>query len=170
MIGLPELSGSPIRVSILPELTASRGRLLSGSPTRGIAVHAASFIRCRQIVLESRLLRSRRLFRLILLHEVFHFVWTRLGNTARSSFSKLLEDEFAAGARGELGESALVKKEHSPIPGTRLWRDYLCESFCDTAAFMYSGFKTHPAFTLRNRWISRRRSWFAATFAACRRC
>ena len=170
MIGLPELSGGPIRVSTLPELTASRGRLLSGSPTRGVAVHAASFIRRRRIVLESRLLRSRRLFRLILLHEIFHFVWTRFGNSTRASFSDLLEDEFAAGARGELGESALTKKERRPLPGTRAWRDYVCESFCDTAAFLYSGFKTHPAFTLRNRWISRRRSWFAATFTGCRRC
>ena len=31
---------------------------------------------------------------------------------------------------------------------TRRWREYCCESFCDTAAWMYSGVERHEEFTL----------------------
>jgi hypothetical protein len=127
-------------------------------------VHAASFIRSRRIVLESSLLRQRRIFRLILVHETFHFVWVRLGNEKRREFSRLLEQEFASDATGELGCSAQLKKDRHPTPGTRGWRDYACESFCDTAAFLFSGLKHYQPFTLPNRWIELRRAWFAASF------
>jgi hypothetical protein len=144
--------------------------LLSGSPGQGTPVHAACFIRERRIVLEQRLLRYSRLLRLILIHEIFHFVWARLGNRKRAEFSRLLEREFFSGARGELGESASVKKVGKPMRGTRAWSDYVCESFCDTAAFVYSGLRTHAVFTLANRWANRRRSWFETSFKAGCRC
>jgi hypothetical protein len=162
---LPQILGSPIRLSVLPELSASRGRLLSRSPHSGAAVHAASFIRHRHIVLESGLLRNERLLRLILIHELFHFVWVRLSNARRAEFSRLLQHEFALRARGELGESAGSKKATRPLSGTPAWREYVCESFCDTAAFVYCGFDRHGVFTLANRWATRRRCWFEATFA-----
>src|SRR5882757_304020 len=123
--GIPALVGDPISIEILPELTAHRGKLLSGSPQRGVPVHAATFIRRREIVLETQLTRKPGVLRLITVHEVFHFVWARLGNSARRTWAALLEAE--AGARGELGESSSVKKT------PECTRDYICESFCDTA-------------------------------------
>lgn len=108
------------------------------------------------------------MLRLIVVHEIFHFVWTRLGNRARKNFADLLLLEFARGARGELGESAGVKKSLLELQNewscnSRLWREYVCESFCDTAAWLYAGVKRHQSFTLANRWSSRRQNWFQAT-------
>ncbi len=120
--------------------------------------------------MEASLLRRRTLLRFILIHEVFHFVWVRLGNPKRAEFSRLLEQELAAGARGELGESAQLKKATRPLPQTRAWRDYVCESFCDTAAFVYLGLNRNLAGGLAKRWQARRRRWFEDTFAAGCRC
>lgn len=170
LIGLPELSGSPIYVRTLPQLTASRGRLLSRHPNTGKAVHAASFIHERRIVLDSALLRSPRTFQLILTHEIFHFVWARLGNAKREEFAQLLEREFASRANGELGESAALKKSAHPIPGTRAWREYVCESFCDTAALVCVRTRAQLACTLGNRWTNFRRVWFESTFSVRRGC
>jgi hypothetical protein len=167
---LPELFGNSIRVSTLPQLTAVRGKLLSRSIDRGTPVHAASFIRQRRIIVESRLLRHPREFRLILIHELFHFVWLRLGNAKRAAYNELIKCEQRGGARGELGESSEAKKCALPLPSSAAWRDYVCESFCDTAACLYSGFKTHPSFTLAERWIRRRRTWFDETFSALHTC
>ena len=50
------------------------------------------------------------MLRLIIIHELFHFVWMRLDNRGRNQFSELLGDEYRHRARGELGESAAVKK------------------------------------------------------------
>ena len=44
------------------------------------------------------------------------------------------------------------------------WRDYLCESFCDTAAWIYSGVRRHPEYTLAARHRNRRAEWFRAAF------
>ena len=43
------------------------------------------------------------MLRLIIIHELFHFVWIRLGNKGRTQFSELLRDEYKHRARGELG-------------------------------------------------------------------
>ena len=176
-LGLPALHGSPISVSIKPRLTASRGKLLSGSPHLGIAVHAAAFIRRRRIVLESTLLRKPSCMQLILVHEIFHFVWARLGNATRGEFASLLLRELKAGARGELGESAAVHKGKLQIKcglssAGRAWRDYVCESFCDTATWVYRNSRTsnNPEFALARRWRSIRRRWFVSTFAIRRKC
>jgi hypothetical protein len=147
-------------LSFQSELTSHRGSLLSGQPLRGTAVYAASFIRERRIVLEEKLLRQKRLFRLILVHELFHFVWARLGNEKRNGFSQLLATEYKARARGELGESAQVRKDLLKI--TDCWRDYVCESFCDTAAWLYAGVRKHESFTLAKRWQVRRTAWFSS--------
>ena len=44
----------------------------------------------------------------------------------------------------------------------RSWhrREYCCESFCDTAAWIYSGVRRHEEFTLAGRWRTGRRKWF----------
>jgi hypothetical protein len=156
--GLPALTGSPLFVSVLPQLTAHRGKLLSAHPNRGTAVHAASFIRRREIVLESELLTKAEL-PLIVVHEVFHFVWVRLGNRLRASYAALLAEERRGKARGELGESSMVKKQAGGNS-----KDHVCESFCDTAAWLYAPAATCGHVTLAKRWRLRRRTWFEVTF------
>ena len=158
-----------MRFSYESTLTAYRGKLLTGSPGRGTPVHAASFIRERRIVLERELLLRRSLFRLILIHELFHFVWARLGNKLRREYCTLLVAEREQGARGELGESSNAWKEslreHDCSDHTLRWREYVCESFCDTAAWLYGGLKGHESFTLATRWRARRARWLRKTFA-----
>jgi hypothetical protein len=154
-------------------LSAYRGKLLWGGGP-GTPVEAASFLLQREIVLESRLLRNPRRFRFILVHELFHFVWRRLGNRVRAEFAALLHKEQARGSRGVLGESSAAHKERlaedEPEQNSRAWRNYVCESFCDTAAWLYSGRPQGAAFTLSNGWRRKRAQWFAATFEAGCRC
>lgn len=115
-------------------------------------------------MLEAALLSTPAMFRLILIHELFHFAWLRLGNNLRQDFKTLLLQEWKNGAAGELGESSGVMKRRlrqaaeSATPG--LWRDYACESFCDTAACFYAGSGNDGLFTLRERWRKRREAWF----------
>jgi hypothetical protein len=139
-------------------LTAHRGNLLSAVPERGTPVHAASFIRRREIILEYELLGKPNL-PLILVHEIFHFVWARLSNASRASFTALLTEELRSNARGELGESSAVRKEVD-----RYGRDYVCESFCDTAAWLYAPRRMRWKPTLAKRWRTGRRVWFEAAF------
>jgi hypothetical protein len=103
----------------------------------------------------------------ILTHELFHFVWVRLGNPARRSYENLVRQELKGHARGELGWSAESRKsDFVSAPGLRhpKWREYICESFCDTAAWLYSGVRRHKEFTLARRHKKRRADWFLATF------
>jgi hypothetical protein len=172
---LPQLTGEPIGICCQSELSAHRGKLLSGNLGLGTPVHAASFIRERKIILEAKLVGTSGMLRLIFVHELFHFVWTRLGNKARNEFANLLFREWMEGARGELGESSSVKKhlmgrEDAPSIDSRLWRDYVCESFCDTAAWLYAGVKDHAAFTLSKRYRSRREAYFRAIVGTCCKC
>ncbi len=173
--GLPRLTGSPIRISGRTALTAHRGKLLSAHLDRGVPVHAGCFIRKREIVVEVELFGAPSMLRLILLHEIFHFVWTRLGNPARNEFAALLRLEMESRARGELGESAAVKKNdllaREPyFAGSLAWRDYVCESFCDTAAWLYSGVERHESFSLAQRWSGRRKRWFQSLAQSGFRC
>ena len=174
-LGLPKLRGDPISVSIKPGLTTSNGKLLSGCPESGTPVYAAAFIGRRRIVLESSLVRKSSSFRLILAHEIFHFVWARLGNALRREFAALVFEELKAGARGELGESAAVHKAkllaHGGVnvPG-KPWRDYVCESFCDTAACLYGRARENSEFRLAASWRAIRSRWFASIFASPRKC
>jgi len=144
-------------------LRAHRGKLLTGEGP-GVAVHAGSFLRKREIVLDAGLLASPGEFARILLHEIYHFVWVRLGNAARLSYEALLLEEIKRGARGELGWSAELRKQ--PLSAndwrrrTRRWREYVSESFSDTAAWLYSGSGPHDEFTLPQAWRRRRSRWF----------
>lgn len=164
---LPQLQGDPLRIRFLPSLTADRKQLYSNQ-ARGQPVHATTFIRKRTIVLESELRHHPNEFVRILLHEIFHFAWVRLSNQARASYEEMIRREFAAHARGELGWSAESRKRLLPGPANRLvgrkWREYLCESFCDTAGWMYSGIRRHDEFTLAARHRRRRAKWFHAAF------
>jgi hypothetical protein len=159
-------------VRFRPLLTAHRGRLLSGSDA-GQAVFAGSFLRKREIVLDSALIEDAGERARILVHELFHFVWLRLGNAKRESWRAVVECELEARARGELGWSSEWRKRdllNSYIRGaggaSRQWREYLCESFCDTSAWMFADCEEHDEFTLARRWRLKRRQWFEATFAA----
>lgn len=148
---LPEYSGYPVRVRFRPELRAWRGQLLSKSPS-GNPVHAGSEIRRREMVLDSELLQDQAELRRIFVHEVHHFVWVRLGNAGRQTYESVIAEEVSERARGELGWSAQVlKNKLTPedlVRRTRKWRDYACESFCDTAAWMYSAAAGHEEWTL----------------------
>ena len=255
----------------LPCLTAHRGRLLSEDEETGQPVFAGSFLRKREIVLDSALLDDAGERARILLHELFHFVWLRLGNPGRREWSLVLEREFSSRARGELGWSSEWRKRAllaadcgGPLPygrgseggrgdanrrnggnwssggnrsndanrssganrssevsrsvgvsrfgganqsgganqgdganrsgganrgvgeargcanspnvsdpllsrdrkgADRHWRDYVCESFCDTSAWMYADIERHDEFTLAPRWTSKRRGWFEKQFS-----
>jgi hypothetical protein len=165
---MPPLAGRPIRIRVLPALHACGGRLRSGG-SRGEEVHAASFLRRREIVLDTALLeRSGELAR-ILVHELFHFVWLRAGNPLRVSWGCLLARELDRGVRGELGWSAEQRKGRL-TPGdardrTLRWREYACESFCDSAAWLFSGLRRHDEFTLAKRFCAARRAWLRSAFA-----
>jgi hypothetical protein len=160
---LESLEGRVVRVRFLPALTADRRHLYSNRP-RGQPVFAGSFIRKREIILDQELERQPRELARILVHELFHFAWARLGNPTRRSYEELLRLEWKQRARGELGWSAESRKRvlarQPPCHGLPLWRDYLCESFCDTAAWLYSGVRQHPEYTLAARHCNRRAEWF----------
>ena len=150
----------------MPALTADRRRLYSNRPN-GQPVFAGSFIRKREIILDEELKRQPRELARILVHELFHFAWVRLGNPARRSYEDLLRLEGKQRARGELGWSAELRKNtlsRQARSNQALWRDYLCESFCDTAAWLYSGVRRHPEYTLAARHRNRRAEWFHAAF------
>ena len=149
-------------------------------------LHAASFIRQRYVVLRRELFRRRVELGRILYHELGHFLWPRLGNPLRQSYDALLRQEFRDGTRGELGYSAELRKgklrerigsgkanpsrdrKRAVREGSRrpvsLWREYVCESFCDTAAYVLLGLERrvkHSEYTLsraaracRCRWVA----------------
>src|ERR1017187_3103247 len=151
---LPPVEGAPIAIE--------RARGLS---SRGQAVHAGSLLRERRIVFDC----TRAEFPRIFVHELFHFVWLRAGNPARFGWEALLGCELEAGAGGELGWSRRWRKQALAAPDresrSRFWHEYCCESFCDTAAWLYSGGPRHPEFTLAARFRAARRAWFHQTFA-----
>ena len=130
--------------------------------TAGNPAHAATYLRIRLIVLDRALLRQRQEHRRILLHELFHFVWVRLGNPRRLAWECLLREEWRRGARGEAGWSAEWRRRElsaRDVAGrTRRWREYCCESFCDTAASIHAGETAEN--TLAARWRAGREGWF----------
>jgi hypothetical protein len=165
---MPVLAGPPILIRFLPALRASRGCLESGG-SRGEEVHAGSRVRRREIVLDAALLSHCRELVRILLHELFHFAWVRAGNPLRHSYELLLASELRRGARGELGWSAERRKRLlTPADArrrTRPWREYACESFCDTGAWRFAGLRSHAEFTLRSRYRAARRAWLHRALA-----
>jgi hypothetical protein len=153
-VPLPILSGRSIRVAVRASLGAHI---------------AASSIPGRRIYLDSSVFSRRGEFERILTHELFHFCWVRLSNAKRRAWEQVLAREIAARARGELGWSAEWRKKAllrgDALLRTPRWRRYACESFCDTAAWIYSGLHAHDEFTLTARARAARRKWFAANFS-----
>jgi hypothetical protein len=163
----PKVRGLPIEISFLPSLKAHRGKLLSGKTKRGREVHAGSFLRQRRIVLDAELRRHPRTLARILTHELFHFAWLRIGNPTRRSFEDLLLSEIRKHVKGELGWSAERMKAaldgKDRLRRTRRWREYVCESFCDSAAWLVTGGGRHEEFTLPSAARRTRRKWFEQT-------
>lgn len=147
---LPPMTGAPIRI-----------RTAQGLRDRHGEAHAGAFPRERRIVFD----RSLKEFRRIFVHELFHFVWLRKGNAARRSYEDLVKAECLAGLPGELGWSAEWRKRaltpRDVETRSRRWREYCCESFCDSAAWLYSGVERHAEFTLAAPRRKHRRAWFA---------
>ena len=164
-------SGPPITIRFLPSLTNHRGKLLSAE-SRGVPVHDAAFLRRRELVLDHELRQNEAELHRILVHELFHFAWLRLGNVRRGGYEELLQAECSRNARGELGWSAenLRRKlsQADIAERTRRWREYACESFCDTAAWIYARQPGHGEYTLAAKWRERRAAWFDALFAGAR--
>lgn len=152
-IRLPSINGRPVRLEIRPALADRHG-----------SVHAGAFLRERRIAFDADLAADRAEFARIFIHEIFHFVWLRLGNPRRWSYEALLRAEIRSHARGELGWSAEWRKgalqTRDAVHRTRRWREYACESFCDTAAWIFSGVAAHAEYTLAARYRTRRRQWF----------
>src|SRR5712671_3618654 len=139
----PEVCGFPIRISFLPALRSHRGNLLSGNTASGKEVHGGSFLRQRRIVLDAALKKQPAELTRILTHELFHFAWLRLGNPKRRSYEDLVRGEIAKRVKGELGWSAESAKaaltRGDTLRRTRRWREYVCESFCDSGAWLLAG-------------------------------
>ena len=149
---LPPLSGPPIRV----ELRNSLG-----------PHHAATSIPRRLILLDRGVLSTRGDFERILIHEIFHFAWVRLSNQSRRDWETLLSSERQ---KGELGWSAEWRKlKLTPSDRSQRspkWKRYARESFCDSAAYLFSELKQHDEFTLPVKSRLARKSWFQKTFAS----
>lgn len=164
---LPDLEGRAIGIRFRPALSAGSRKLYSRR-NYGQPVYAGTFIRKRSIVVDLELAGKPKELARILTHELFHFAWVRMSNRGRRSYSNLLQREWKHRARGELGWSAESRKSalpsRPPPVNHSKWRDYICESFCDTAAWLYSGVVRHPEFTLAERHRQRRAEWFHATF------
>jgi hypothetical protein len=154
---MPELTGGPILIQCAPGLRDRRG-----------PVHAGAFLRQRRIAFDCTAAELPRIFA----HEVAHFIWLRLGNPLRRSWEDFLRAELRARAKGELGWSAEWRKGALVAADisrrTSRWREYCCESFCDTAAWLWGGVSRHPEFTLAGNLRPVRRNWFTVHIAARR--
>jgi hypothetical protein len=149
---LPLLSGLPIRVELRNTLGPH---------------HAATSIPRRLILLDRGVLTKQGDFERILIHEIFHFAWVRLSNESRRGWEGILQKEKCP---GELGWSSEWRKLKLKSSDARLrsakWKRYARESFCDSAAFLFSGLKRHDEFTLPLAFRNARKAWFQKNLAS----
>jgi hypothetical protein len=145
--------GRPIRVEIRPSL----GTHIAGASIPG-----------RLILLDAAVFARHGEFERVLIHELFHFAWVRLSNERRRGWEQVLKRELRENITGELGWSAEWRKDTltraDTLRRTPRWRRYACESFCDTAAWLFSGLSAHNEFTLALRTCRARRQWFHREF------
>jgi len=146
---LPPVAGRPIRVAL----------------RRSLGPHlAATSIPRRLILLDAAVLDHPGDFERILVHEIFHFAWVRLSNRTRRSWENVLASEVSRRISGELGWSAEWRKQKLTARDARLrspaWRRYACESYCDSAAWLFAGLSRHAEFTLAAPARRARRLWF----------
>jgi hypothetical protein len=154
---LIEFAGDPIRVEFRSNLRAD--------------FHAATFLHRRLILLDQALLRDKGESERILAHEIFHFVWWK-GPLIRKDYEVLIRREFAAGSPGEMGWSADWRKQALRTGdvrnNSRRFREYLCESFCDSCACLLLGISQHEEITLPASARKIRRRFFEANLAGQR--
>jgi hypothetical protein len=116
-------------------------------------------------VLEDRLLKTPKRLGRIFAHEVFHFVWLRIGNQKRLSYEMVLQSEMRRRAHGELGWSAESIKqtltESDWSTRSSKWRQYACESFCDTAGWAFGSEGRYAEMTLAKGFRKIRLRWLA---------
>jgi len=153
---------------VLPEFA---GRAIRVEMRRSLGPHlAATDIRRRVILLDQEVLRSTGDFERILFHEIFHFAWTRCSNATRLAWEDTLALELRSRVRGELGWSSEWRKvkltRGDRSRRSSRWRRYVCESFCDSAAWLFAGLRRHDEFTLPAVWRRSRRAWFRRNFPA----
>ncbi len=86
VLPLPELEGAAIAVRYEADLL----------DTGGHPAHAATWIRRRVIVLDKNLKTASPEKARVMVHELFHFVWVRLGNPRRKEWELLLRAEWEA--------------------------------------------------------------------------
>ncbi len=161
--------GEPVPKSRVRKSPVSKGLAFSGKAIcvrvrRSLGPHlAATNIRQRTILLDQEVLGGNGDFERILIHELFHFVWVRLSNQQRQEWGGILARELADGCPGELGWSSEWRKRKLTLRDwsqrTPKWRRYICESFCDTAAWLYAGLRRHEEFTLEPAARKVRRAW-----------
>jgi len=144
---LSRSNGKPIRLIWADNLHDGARPVLAGAAIRRREIHLDISLR------HNASERSR-----ILTHELFHFVWVRLGNPRRAGWKRLLHQELDARAKGELGWSSQWRKDQLP----KRFDEYACESFCDSAAALLSSCRNHEEYTLAPRWRARRAGWFRA--------
>lgn len=138
---LPRLEVVPaeaiVRISGRILLEASRDGRRGLRVAGDCSTQAVSYVRERVLVLHRRLLRQRWLGQRLFYHELCHFLWPRLAAGARRRYLKHLRRELAQAVRGELGYSAQDRKRRRlrRVRSGSAWREYACESFCDTGAY-----------------------------------
>jgi hypothetical protein len=75
----------------------------------------------------------------------------------------VINAEILHGANGELGWSAESMKlsvtDQDRTSRSRRWKDYICESFCDTAGWYFGTARRYSEMTLGPRERTLRRDW-----------
>lgn len=161
--------------SRLPAIRVATARL--SETFEDDCVHALSFIPQGYLLLGEDLFASPAELGRILFHELCHFLWPRL-RRGRGVYEAAILREAGAGIGGELGFSAAAARLGLPAHITnperlaptefRRWRHYLCESFCDTGAYVLprrSGYgrSRHSEWTLpRQARPAREAAWLEA--------
>ena len=111
-------------------------------------------------MLDLALLRDKAERDRILAHEIFHFVWWKLGRVRRAGYEDWIAGEMRDGVPGEMGWSADWRKSELQacdlVIRSRRWREYLCESFCDSTAALIVPAEHPPEITLSARARRRR--------------
>lgn len=121
------------------------------------------------MVIEAALRDQPRELRRIVVHELFHFAWVRLSNASRRDWENVLAKEWRAKIPGELGWSGEWRKAQLGSKDvrarTRKWREYACESFCDSVAWLLTGGRQSER-TLAPKWRLARQMWIERLLAS----
>ena len=150
-----------MKIDFRPNLHARSGKLFAGRRARGEAVNAGAFLSRRRVTLDSSLLDDAPELMRIMAHEMFHFVWRRLDNKTRFEWEKLLASERTVLDLGWSAESRRRVMTRADIKQrTKRWREYCCEAFSDTAAWIFSPRLPHDEFSLPAAARRQRRLWF----------